>query len=137
MVSSNRRPLRSREERAMDGQRGVDSSEAGDPGVSDGEEVDDVEELRGRARSLGFVVAREARPRAGRPLVDRQGKVRVTTKVSLEVREAMQRVCWDLEMTVSEIMEQGVLMFLESRGLRVGTGFAQPRAESRPREPGG
>ena len=114
MTQGNQRPLRSREERA----RAARSEEFPEEDPAGPEPAGDVEQLRRAAEAQGFSLARERRPSGVRPAVE-EGRVRVACRVSVEVRRAMELARWELNLTFSDIIERGVVLFLDSQGLRV------------------
>jgi hypothetical protein len=120
MTQSDKRPLRSREERAMAAGSGpepgpLDPPEGPEPVASPAPEM---EELRRLARSQGLSLSRERRAKRVRPDSE-MGYVRMACRVSLPVRRALETARWELGLTFSEVIEQGVVLYLESRGLRV------------------
>ena len=108
MNNSDRRPIRSREQRSREERsRAVEPSQD-DPGSSDSQE----EELRRVARDQGFRLVRDSR-------VGRNKRVRTLLHISVEVRQALELARGQLGLNYSEIVDRSVVMFLESRGLRV------------------
>jgi hypothetical protein len=89
---------------------------------------EDISELRRLARSRGYDVRREPRPRRPRPDVH-QGRVSTTCRLAPEVRDAMDLARLELNMNYSDMINAGVIMFLRSQNLRVDVdleGFLPP-----------
>ena len=112
-----RRAIRSREERDLEvaqpraGAEVAPESENGAGG--------DLEEVRKLARSHGLVLSKERRVRRVRP-DEKNGKVRLTCNVSVEVRDTMEGAKYLSGMDFSEMVNLGVAMLLESMGYRIG-----------------
>ena len=90
-------------------------SPVGSPGVSSDE--GELERIRGLARAQGFVLFREPRTRQFRPEPDARGGIRTSCRLSSGVRRELELARLHLNMSYSEIIEQGIYMFLESQNL--------------------
>ncbi len=125
MTQSEQPPaIRSRNERAKDRalQDSISASDvSGNNGVGAGPQddaaEDDIAEIRRLARSKGYDVRREARPRRPRP-ESRGGRVSTTCRLIPEVRDAMDKARLELNMNYSDMINAGVVMFLRSQNLR-------------------
>lgn len=120
MNQRQRRPIRSREERATSAE-GVSGGDAGtgDRGAGEG-----LEALRSRAQAMGSNLSKGGGSRRFRPEADAKGKIRTTCWLSPEVRKAMEYARLELNLSYSAIADLGIVMFLEAQGLRV-EGFGQ------------
>ena len=119
MVDTARRPIRSKEERAVesDARAGAESLEA--PSGEGGTAADTgLEDLRLAVQAHGFNLVKERGMARGRPAVQGDGRVRVTTRIAPGLRDAMQAARWELGLTVSGFIEEALVWFLESQGLR-------------------
>lgn len=112
------RPLRSRQQRAGVDLAGEGKASGGSAGDSAGP-GSEVDEVRERAASMGYRLSREAKPRSFRPEADASGNVRTTCRLNPAVRKAMEVARLELNVSFSTIIERGVVMYLESEGLRV------------------
>ena len=131
MVNTERRPIRSKEERALesDGRAVSGRLEAASGADGTAPEVG-LDDLRLAVQAHGFLLVRERRTARGRPAVGGDGRVRVTTRITPELRDAVQAARWELGLTVSGFIEEALVRFLDSQGLR-GEGV-RPRGETRP-----
>ena len=110
MTNSERRPIRSLEDRAGLTPEPQDEVE---PGLEE-------EDLRKLALDRGFRLVRD-------PRIGKGQRVRMLLHVSVEVRQALEAARGQLGLNYSEIVDRSVVMFLESRGLRV-EGWSEDRA---------
>ena len=109
--------LRSREERAA----GAAPVKAAEPVEVDrtSEPSELLVELRARAQELGYNLARESRSRNFRPEPDVSGSVRTTCRLSAGVRRAMEIARLELNVSYTAMIEEGLVMYLDSHGIRV------------------
>ena len=128
MTQQNQRlPIRSRDDRARDlaaeERASLESADELDPssnGSSDGAGdpgPDSLAEVRELARSLGYSVRREPRPRRPSP-EPKDGRISTTCRLYPEVRAAMDQARLELNLNYSDMINAGIIMFLESRNLR-------------------
>ena len=117
-------PIRSKNERAKDraSQESLSGSEVSGPEVSgngagDAPE-DEIAEIRRLAHSRGYAVRREGRARRPRPET-RDGRVSTTCRLVPEVRDAMDQARLELNMNYSDMINAGIVMFLQSQNLRI------------------
>ena len=110
-----RLPIRSKDERARDQVAVVPAGDSGPSRDGDGS----LAEVRQLAHSLGYTVRREPRSRRPRPET-RDGRVSTTCRLHPDVRSAMEQARLELNLTYSDMINAGVIMFLESQHLRVG-----------------
>ena len=106
-------PILSKEERARE--RAALDSSVPDPVDGGDSPLDDV---RQQALSMGYVLRRESRPRRARPR-EQSGRVPTTCRIHPGIRAAMDQARVELNLTHADMINAGVLMFLESQGLRV------------------
>ena len=109
-MTQGRRPIRSRQQRSVEGSSpsSVDEVSAADaPHAEDG----DVE-LRDLARSQGYRLVRDGRPA-------RRERIPTCVHISVPVRRAMEATRYPLGLNFSEMVDLGVVMLLESRGIHV------------------
>ena len=140
MTQSNLPPIRSKDERgraaaasaaAPGGSNGSGASPPDDsspdgsaknaaagsqPAAGDGENLD---ELRRSAHAMGYEIRREPRRRRPRP-ESRDGRVSTTCRLDPAVRDALDQARLQLNMNYSDMINAGVVLFLESQNLRVG-----------------
>ena len=78
---------------------------------------DSLAEVREQAHSLGYSIRREPRPRRPSP-EPKDGRVSTTCRLYPEVRAAMDQARLELNLNYSDMINAGIVMFLESRNLR-------------------
>ena len=128
MSQNNLPPIRSKDERERNPSKGsvppVNGSAAAplndgsEPAAPEGEE-NVLDEVRRSAQALGYGLRRE--PRARRPRPDsRDGRVSTTCRLDPAVRDALDQARLQLNMNFSDMINAGVVLFLESQNLRVG-----------------
>ena len=137
MTQQNQKlPIRSRDDRARDlaarervspeSLKSPESSESSDKpdfssnassnGAGDAGS-DSLAEVREQAHSLGYSIRREPRPRRPSP-EPKDGRVSTTCRLYPEVRAAMDQARLELNLNYSDMINAGIVMFLESRNLR-------------------
>ena len=94
-----------------DSSSNVSSNGAGNAGS------DSLAEVREQAHSLGYSIRREPRPRRPSP-EPKDGRVSTTCRLYPEVRAAMDQARLELNLNYSDMINAGIVMFLESRNLR-------------------
>ena len=107
-MTQPRKPIRSREDRVLEKVPGEEDSP---------ESIDDVE-LRDMARSKGYRLVRD-------PRVPKEKRVQTCLYISKSVRRGMEASRYELGMSFSDMVDRGVVMLLESHGLRV-EGWIEP-----------
>ena len=117
--SEQRPPIRSKNERAKEraSQESLSGPMVSGNGTGDAPE-DEIAEIRRLARSRGYDVRREARPRRPRPEI-RDGRVSTTCRLIPEVRDAMDQARLELNMNYSDMINAGIVMYLRSQNLRI------------------
>ena len=125
-------PIRSRDDRARDlaakdlaakervSPESSDEPNSSSNGSSNGAVdagSDSLAEVREQARSLGYSIRREPRPRRPSPEA-KDGRVSTTCRLYPEVRAAMDQARLELNLNYSDMINAGIIMFLESRNLR-------------------
>ena len=78
---------------------------------------DSLAEVREQAHSLGYSIRREPRPRRPSP-EPKDGRISTTCRLYPEVRAAMDQARLELNLNYSDMINAGIIMFLESRNLR-------------------
>ena len=116
MVQKSRRAIRSREEREIDTSRVAVEQDAAVDDVGNG-----VDDLRRLAQEHGYSLSKEPKAKGVRPEA-KNGRVRLTCNVAVEVRDVMEVAKYQIPMDFSEMVNKGVTMLLESMGFRVKTG---------------
>ena len=136
MTQQNQKlPIRSRDDRAKDDRAkdlaarervSLESSESSDktdsssnasPNGAGNAGSDSLAEVREQAHSLGYSIRREPRPRRPSP-EPKDGRVSTTCRLYPEVRAAMDQARLELNLNYSDMINAGIVMFLESRNLR-------------------
>ena len=128
MSQNNLPPIRSKDERernsskgsapAVNGPSAAPLNDGSEPAAPEGEE-NVLDEVRRSAQALGYGLRRE--PRARRPRPDsRDGRVSTTCRLDPAVRDALDQARLQLNMNFSDMINAGVVLFLESQNLRVG-----------------
>ena len=112
-------PIRSKNDRAKDraSQESLSGPEVSGNGAGDAPE-DEIAEIRRLAHSRGYAVRREGRARRPRPET-RDGRVSTTCRLVPEVRDAMDQARLELNMNYSDMINAGIVMFLQSQNLRI------------------
>ena len=119
----NRPPILSKDERSSrerdDATAAAGLNGGGDvsSGVPDADR-DPLEGVREQALQMGYVLHRAPRTRRPRPEV-REGRVPTTCRLIPEVRALMDQARLELNLSHSDMVNAGVIMFLESQNLRV------------------
>lgn len=117
---SNAPPIRSRADRAKDRESANDSPPSNGTSPEEADEKDAaLDNIRELARSMGYDVRKEPRPRRPRP-EPRDGRISMTCRLHPDVRDAMERGRLELNMNFSDMVNAGVVMFLRSQNLGVG-----------------
>ena len=99
----------------VDSSSDVSSNGAGNGAGNAG--LDSLAEVREQARSLGYSIRREPRPRRPSP-EPKDGRISTTCRLYPEVRAAMDQARLELNLNYSDMINAGIVMFLESRNLR-------------------
>ena len=143
--SEQRLPIRSKNERAKERASqesfsgpDVSSLDVSGNGAADAPE-DEIAEIRRLAHSRGYAVRREGRARRPRPET-RDGRVSTTCRLFPEVRDAMDQARLELNMNYSDMINAGIVMFLQSQNLRIevdleGLPSAQAQAPAQEQTP--
>jgi hypothetical protein len=121
MTQSNLPPIRSKSERERSTSNGSVPPAAAD-GTPDDSGVgadSDLDALRRSAQALGYEIRREPRRRRPRP-DSRDGRVSTTCRLDPAVRDALDQARLQLNMNYSDMINAGVVLFMESQNLRVG-----------------
>ena len=138
MTQQNQKlPIRSRDDRARDlaareqvspeslkSPESSDETDSSSNGSSSGSSngagnagSDSLAEVREQAHSLGYSIRREPRPRRPSP-EPKDGRISTTCRLYPEVRAAMDQARLELNLNYSDMINAGIIMFLESRNLR-------------------
>ena len=135
MTQQNQKlPIRSRDDRAKDlaarervsleSPESPDETGSSSNGSSSGSSngagnagSDSLAEVREQAHSLGYSIRREPRPRRPSP-EPKDGRISTTCRLYPEVRAAMDQARLELNLNYSDMINAGIIMFLESRNLR-------------------
>ena len=99
----------------VDSSSDVSSNGAGNGAGNAG--LDSLAEVREQARSLGYSIRRKPRPRRPSP-EPKDGRISTTCRLYPEVRAAMDQARLELNLNYSDMINAGIVMFLESRNLR-------------------
>ena len=89
---------------------------SGPPEQSEAEE--ELSRVRELADSHGMVLHRKRRERGVRPKVDKDNKVNVTLRLSLDTRRAMEMARYELDLDFSKMVELALASYFRSEGLR-------------------
>ena len=79
---------------------------------------EDLSRVRELAGSHGMVLHRKRRERGVRPMVDKDNKVNVTLRLSLDTRRAMELARYELDLDFSKMVELSLMSYFRSQGLR-------------------
>ena len=110
-------PIRPRDDR-VPGPGFPESSTLAVDGDVQPDGADPIDEVRRQALSMGYQVRKE--PRARRPRPDaKDGRISTTCRFHPGVRAVMDQARLELNMNYSDMVNIGVIMFLESQNLRI------------------